>query len=179
TCLDSISLTQTGFLQVKRDRVLLPGGAESTREYIVHPGAVLIIPMLEDGRLVLERQFRYPLRQVFIEFPAGKIDAGEDPLTTGQRELLEETGYRASEWIYLAAQHPCIGYSDEVIYIYLARGLEAGQHQPDADEKLQIFNTSLAHCLELVQHGEITDGKTIVALFWLEKYLEGSWPAQS
>ena len=119
--------------------------------------------------------FRYPLKRVFIELPAGKLDAGEDPLTTGQRELLEETGYRAREWIYLAVQHPCIGYSNEVIHIYLARGLEAGQHQRDEDEALQLIEASLAECLDMVQRGEITDGKTIVGLMWAEKYLQGQW----
>jgi ADP-ribose pyrophosphatase len=179
TCISSLEIENTKFLKVKRDRVLLPSGHESEREYIIHPGAVLIIPMLDDGRLVLERQFRYPLRQVFIELPAGKIDPDEDPLVTGQRELLEETGYLASEWIYLTAQHPCIGYSNEIIHVYLARGLKAGQHQRDTDEALQIFEASLPECLSMIQRGEITDGKTIIALFWLEKYLQGLWPAQS
>lgn len=178
-CLSSQDIPHTRFMRVKRDQVLLPGGREGEREYIMHPGAVLVIPMLEDGRLVLERQFRYPLRQVFIELPAGKIDPNENPLFTGQRELQEETGYTASEWIYLAAQHPCIGYSDEIIHIYLARGLTAGHHQRDADEALQIFEVHYQDCLRMVQTGEITDGKTIIALFWLEKYLQGSWSPQS
>lgn len=179
SCIESLQLEGTKYMTVKRDKVMLSNGRAAEREYIVHPGAVLIIPMLDDGRLVMERQFRYPLHQVFIEFPAGKIDPNEDPLLTGQRELLEETGYVANEWIYLAAQHPCIGYSDEIIHIYLARGLTAGQHQRDADELLQIFDASLPECLEMIRRGEITDGKTIIALFWLEKYLEGVWPAQS
>ncbi|CAG0988893.1 ADP-ribose pyrophosphatase [Methylophilaceae bacterium] len=177
SCIDSQEIENTRFMRVRRDRVRLPSGNEGEREYIMHPGAVLVIPMLDDGKLVLERQFRYPLRQVFIELPAGKIDPDEDPLITGQRELLEETGYRADEWIYLAAQHPCIGYSDEVIHIYLARGLQSGQHQRDADEALQVFEAGLDDCLSMVQRGEITDGKTIIALFWLEKYLQGLWPA--
>lgn len=179
TCIESTSLTQARFLRLKHDRVRLPSGAESVREYVVHPGASLVIPQLEDGRLVLERQFRYPLGQVFIELPAGKIDAGETPLAAARRELQEETGYRASEWLYLTAQHPCIGYSDEIIHVYLARGLQAGQHHPDPDEKLQIFTASLEQCLLMVQRGVITDGKTIIALFWLEKYLEDKWPVQS
>ena len=153
----------------------MPNGNESTREFVIHPGATAIVPVLDNGKLLLERQFRYPLKRVFIELPAGKIDAGEDPLTTGQRELLEETGYRAREWIYLAVQHPCIGYSNEVIHIYLARGLEAGEHQRDEDEALQLFEASLAECLDMVQRGEITDGKTIVGLMWAEKYLQGQW----
>lgn len=177
TCIESNALMPGPFLRVMRDRVRLPSGAESVREYVVHPGAVLIIPMLDDGRLVLERQFRYPLRRVFIEFPAGKIDPGEAPLATGQRELLEETGYRAAEWIYLCAQHPCIGYSDEVIHCYLARGLQAGPHRLDPDEALQLFEATPQACLEMVRRGEISDGKTVQALFWLEKYLSGAWPA--
>jgi ADP-ribose pyrophosphatase len=177
--LSSESLAGTKFLAVKRDKVKLPSGQYGEREYILHPGAVLVIPMLDDGRLVLERQYRHPLRQIFIELPAGKIDLNEDPLHTGQRELLEETGYIAEEWIYLTAQHPCIGYSDEIIYVYLARGLQAGQYQRDSDEALEIFKASLPACLGMVQRGEITDGKTIIALFWLEKYLQKSWPSES
>jgi ADP-ribose pyrophosphatase len=178
-CLSSQDIPHTRFMRIKRDRVLLPSGHESEREYIMHPGAVLVIPMLDDGRLVLERQFRYPLRQVFVELPAGKIDPHEDSLVTGQRELQEETGYTAKEWVYLAAQHPCIGYSDEIIHIYLARGLTAGPHQRDKDEALQIFEAHYQDCLRMVQSGEITDGKSIIALFWLEKYLQGLWQPQS
>ena len=163
-------------LHVLRDNARLPNGNESMREFIVHPGAVIIIPVLPNGNLLLERQFRYPLKQVFIELPAGKIDPDEDILITGQRELLEETGYTAEEWQYVAKQHPCIGYSNEVIHIYLARGLTAGQHQRDADEHLQLFEASLDDCLRMVRDGEITDGKTIIALFWAEKLLQGSWP---
>ncbi len=179
TLISSETIGNTKFLIVNRDKVKLPSGHEGEREYIVHPGAVLVIPMLDDGRLILERQYRHPLGQVFIELPAGKIDPMEPPLITGQRELFEETGYSANEWIYLTAQHPCIGYSDEIIHVYLARGLQAGQHQRDADEALEIFEASLPECLEMVQRGEISDGKTIIALFWLEKYLQGVWPAQS
>src|SRR5690554_1029266 len=145
-------------MKVLQDRVLLPSGREGEREYVVHPGAVLVIPMLDDGKLVLERQYRHPLRKVFIELPAGKIDPGEDPLVTGQRELREETGYTAQEWVYLASQHPCIGYSDEVIHIYLARELTSGPHQRDKDEALQIFEAHYQDCLDMVRSGEITDG---------------------
>ena len=162
-------------LHVRRDRVRLPNGQETGREYIVHPGAVLVVPLREDGRLVLERQYRYPLHRVFIELPAGKIDAGEDPLQTGQRELLEETGYMAQEWCYLAALHPCIGYSDEIIHVYLATGLQAGDHRRDHDESLEIFTLTLDEALDMVRSGEITDGKTMIALFRAEKHLSGSW----
>ncbi|WP_025872275.1 NUDIX domain-containing protein [Methylobacillus glycogenes] len=176
--LSSETIAEGGMLLVKRDQVRVPSGATSQREYVIHPGAVVVIPVLDNGNLLLERQFRYPLHQVFIEFPAGKIDAGEPHFETGKRELLEETGYSASEWIYLGMQHPCIGYSNEVIYIYLARGLVAGQHQRDEDEAMHVFEASLAQCLQMVQNGEMTDGKSIVALFHAEKFLNGSWPGK-
>jgi len=175
TRISSEIIAQGGMLTARRDQVRLPNGSTSQREYVIHPGAVVIVALLDNGKLVLERQFRYPLNRVFIELPAGKIDQGEDPLVTGQRELMEETGYTASEWVYLALQHPCIGYSNEVIHIYLARGLSAGEHKRDEDEALQMFEASLAECMGMVQRGEITDGKTIVALIWAEKYLQGTW----
>jgi ADP-ribose pyrophosphatase len=175
TPLSSETVFHGRLLHVQLDNARLPSGNESTREFVVHPGATAVVPVLPNGNLLLERQFRYPLKRVFIELPAGKIDAGEDPLVTGQRELLEETGYSASEWIYLASMHPCIGYSNEIIHIYLARGLQAGEHHRDDDEALQLFEGSLADCLAMVQRGEITDGKTMIALMWAEKYLQGQW----
>ncbi len=162
-------------LHVKRDQVLLPNGAEAGREYIVHPGAVLVVPVLDDGRLIFERQYRYPLRRAFLELPAGKIDSDEDPLTTGKRELLEETGYSALNWHYLTTLHPCIGYSNERILIYLATGLQEGQHNRDHDEMLEVLSLSLQEALLKMRQGEITDGKTMVALFWAEKFLAGDW----
>lgn len=167
----SETIASGGMLTVKRDQVRLPNGHTSQREYVTHPGAVVIVPILANGNIILERQFRYPLHQVFIELPAGKIDAGEDILVTGQRELMEETGFSATKWVKLGHQHPCIGYSNEVIHMYLARGLSAGQHQRDADESLEVFDLPFEDCLSMIQSGEITDGKTIVALFFAEKYL--------
>ena len=171
-CISSETIAADGMLTVKRDQVRLPTGNLSQREYVMHPGAVVIVPILPNGNVVLEKQFRYPLHQVFIELPAGKIDAGEDILMTGQRELLEETGYSASEWVKLGLQHPCIGYSDEVIHMYLARGLNAGAHQREEDESLQVFEASFEDCLSMIANGQITDGKSIVALFFAEKYLQ-------
>ena len=170
-CISSQTLVSGGMLTVKRDQVRLPNDNITQREYILHPGAVVVVPILPNGNIILEKQFRYPLHQVFIELPAGKIDAGEDILVTGQRELLEETGYSASEWVKLGHQHPCIGYSNEVIHMYLARDLSAGKHQRDDDESLEVFEASFSDCLGMIQSGEITDGKTIVALFFAEKYL--------
>jgi len=171
-CISSQTIASGGMLTVKCDQVRLPNGNISQREYVMHPGAVVIVPILPNGNVVLERQFRYPLQQVFIELPAGKIDAGEDILFTGQRELLEETGYTASDWVGLGHQHPCIGYSNEVIHMYLARGLSVGEHQRDEDEALEVFEASFECCLSMVQSGQITDGKTIIALFSAEKYLQ-------
>lgn len=170
-CISSETIAGGGMLTVKRDQVRLPNGHKSQREYVLHPGAVVIVPLLPNGKVIMERQFRYPLQQTFIEFPAGKIDPGEDILVTGQRELLEETGYSAAQWIKLGHQHPCIGYSNEVIHIYLASQLSAGQHQRDVDEALEVFELDFDECLAMVKRGEITDGKTIVALFFAEKYL--------
>ena len=168
----SETIASGGMLTVKRDQVRLPNGNSSQREYVVHPGAVVVVALLANGNVLLEKQFRYPLHQIFIELPAGKIDAGEALLTTGQRELLEETGYTATEWVKLGQQHPCIGYSNEVIHMYLARGLSAGQHQRDNDEHLEVFELPFEKCLQMISNGEITDGKTIVALHFAAKYLQ-------
>jgi len=176
-CISSELVLEGGMLRVKRDQVKLPSGNQSQREFILHPGAVLVIPMLNNGNLILERQFRYPLNQVFIELPAGKIDPEEDILSTGQRELLEETGYSAKSWIYLGLQHPCIGYSDEVIYMFIAKGRQAGEAKQDEYVNLELFEASLEACLGMVATQQITDAKTIIALMYLEKYLQGVWPA--
>ncbi|MES2580624.1 MAG: NUDIX hydrolase [Pseudomonadota bacterium] len=170
-CISSETIASGGMLNVKRDQVRLPNGHISQREYVTHPGAVVVVPIMSNGNIILERQFRYPLHQVFIELQAGKIDAGEEVLVTGQRELLEETGYSASDWVKLGCQHPCIGYSNEVIHMYLARDLSAGAHQRDADESMEVFELPFGDCMKMIQTGKITDGKTIVALFFAEKYL--------
>lgn len=163
-----------GFIQVHKDRARLPDGSVSAREYIKHPGAVAIIAVLDNGKLLMERQFRYAPRQEFIELPAGKIDHGEAPLLTAQRELLEETGYVAREWIHLSTAWPCIGFSDEKMEYFLARGLSHQGRQLDDGEFLEVFELSLDEAIEWIRIGKITDSKTIVGLFWLEKTLN-SW----
>ena len=179
TQLSSRSVYQGVLLQVREDRVELPNGRQTTREYIVHPGAVVVIPLLANGEVVLERQFRYPLRRDMFELPAGKIDPGEQPQACGQRELLEETGYVALKWRFVATIHPCIGYSDESMSLYLAEGLTPGGHSRDGDEFLEIFTLPLAEALEWVRSGRITDVKTVIGLFWAEKIAQGWQPPES
>jgi len=179
TQLSTRSVYQGKLLHVREDRVELPDGRQATREYIVHPGAVVVIPLLDNGDVVMERQFRYPLRRDLYELPAGKLDPDENPLSCGQRELLEETGYVASQWRFVATIHPCIGYSDESISLYLAEGLSLGQHQRDGDEFLEIFTIPLAEALEWVRTGRITDVKTVIGLFWAEKIIAGWQPPES
>jgi len=154
-------------LEVHRDRVRLPDGSEAVREYIRHPGAVVILALLEDGRVVLERQFRYPHGREFIELPAGKRDPGETPEATGRRELLEETGYVAAEWRRLGVIHNAIGYSDEGIEIWLARDLELRRQQLAEGEFLEVFSLPLAEAQAMARDGRITDVKTIAGLLWL------------
>ena len=162
-------------LHVREDRVALPNGKEATREYINHPGAVVVVPILDNGDILLVRQFRYPLRREFLELPAGKIDAGEDTLLCGQRELLEETGFIAASWHYLTTIHPCIGYSDERILVYLARGLVEHGHRRDEDEFLENLRLPLAQAMQWVREGRISDVKTLIGLFWAEKVVNGEW----
>lgn len=160
-----------GFLKVRRDQVRLPDGSEAFREFIVHPGAVMIIPLLDDGRVVVERQYRYPLGRVFIEFPAGKIDAGEDLLACAQRELREETGYTASSWEHVGTIHNAIAYSDEHIELFLARGLTSGERQLDAGEFLDVATLTLSELLDLADRNELTDVKTLIGVYKLQRLL--------
>lgn len=162
-------------LKVHSDKARMPDGHEAVREWIAHPGAVVVIGLLDNGKLLFERQFRYPLRRVFLELPAGKIDPGEHVLDTARRELREETGYKAKHWLHLATMHPCIGYSDERIEIFLARGLTYIGHERDHGEFLEVVELLPADAVAAIRDGEITDGKTIAAMFWAEKVLSGTW----
>jgi len=164
------------FLHAFRDQVALPDGHTAVREYVVHPGAVMILAFTDDGHLVMERQYRYPMRQVMIEFPAGKLDPGEDQLVCACRELLEETGYQAREWAYAGVLHPVISYSTEFIGIWFARGLHAGARQLDAGEFLDVFTATPTDLLQWAREGRITDAKTLTGLLWLQNHLRGDWP---
>lgn len=163
-------------LDVRRDTVRLPNGGTAVREYVVHPGAVMVVPLLDDGRLVIERQFRYPLGRVMLEFPAGKIDAGEPPLACAVRELSEETGYRAAEWARAGILHNAIGYSNEGIEVWFARGLTGGERRLDDAEFLDVATATLDELLALAQRGELTDAKTLIGLLWLQNWRAGRWP---
>lgn len=168
------------FLHAFRDTVRLPDGGTATREYVRHPGAVVVVPLLEgpDGqmRIVLERQYRYPVQQVMVELPAGKLDAGEDPLRCGQRELLEETGYQAREWARAGQMHLAIAYSTEVIHIYFARGLSLGERQLDAGEFLDVFTATPEELMVWCRDGRVTDAKTLSCMVWVHNVLSGAWP---
>ncbi len=175
TRIDGESVYDGPFLHVQRDRVSLPDGKVTAREFVRHPGAVVILPLLDDGAVLLERQFRYPLDRVFIEFPAGKIDPGEDPLACAKRELQEETGYTASDWQFVCTIHNAIAYSDEHLDLYLARGLVAGPAMLDDGEFLETITASVPQMLDWVRTGKITDVKTVIGAFWLEKIIAGEW----
>ena len=157
-------------LKVNRDVVRLPDGTQAYREYIRHPGAVAVVPLFDDGRVLLERQFRYPNRREFIEIPAGKLEPGEPHLDTAKRELLEETGYQAKEWTRLGVMHTAIGYTDEAIELFIARGLQKGQQKLDAGEFLELLLIDLPEAIQMIRDGRITDAKTVTALLWV-KYL--------
>jgi ADP-ribose pyrophosphatase len=166
------------FLHAFRDTVRLPNQGLATREYVVHPGAVMVIPMLdtpEGLRLVMERQFRYPVGQVMTEFPAGKLDPGEDPWCCAQRELLEETGYTARHWARAGVLHPVIAYSTEVIEIWFAKDLSLGPRQLDSEEFLDVFTATPEELLLGCQQGLVTDAKTLTGLLWLQNVLSGQW----
>ena len=163
------------FLQVQRDLVRLLDGNQATREYIVHPGAVMVIAQTNDGRFVMERQYRYPVQRVMIEFPAGKLDAGESCVACAQRELREETGFTAREWARAGVLHPVISYSTEFIEVWFARGLTAGPQNLDAGEFLEVFTASMDELLTWCAEGLVTDAKTLSGLLWLQNILSGRW----
>ncbi len=173
---DSRQVYRGAFLDVRRDQVRLPDGAQAQREYIVHPGAVMVVPLLDDGRLVVERQWRYPLARVMLEFPAGKLEGGEPPLQCAIRELIEETGYRAAEWARAGILHNAIAYSNEGIEVWFARGLLLGERRLDAGEFLDVTEMSAGQLDVLAQRGELTDAKTLIGLMWLQNWRAGRWP---
>jgi ADP-ribose pyrophosphatase len=159
---------------VRRDIVKLPDGGEAYREYIRHPGACAVLPLFDDGSILLERQFRYPHGRDFIELPAGKLEPGEPPLETAKRELLEETGYSARAWKKLCLIHTAIAYTDEGIELWLATDLSKGSAKLDAGEFLETLRVPMAEALQMVTDGRITDAKSVIGLLWYEKWGAGS-----
>jgi ADP-ribose pyrophosphatase len=175
TALSRTELLRGNFLHVVRDTVRMPDDGQATREFVLHPGAVMVIGLLDDGQVVMERQFRYPMQAVMIEFPAGKLDAGEASLACAQRELLEETGYSAREWAFAGRLAPTIAYSDEVIDIWFARGLTLGERQLDEGEFLDVFAATPAELQAWCFSGEVIDSKTLIGSMWLQNVLRGEW----
>lgn len=163
------------FLKVSRDTVRLPSGQQAEREFIRHPGASVVVPLLDDGRVLMERQYRYPLQRVMLEFPAGKIDPGEPPLLTAVRELREETGYSAAQWAYAGPIHNAAAYSDEVIHLYFARGLREGEASLDAGEHLDVLPMTVDELDALAARGELSDAKTLIGLLWVQRVQSGRW----
>jgi len=178
TVIEARQAWRGSFLDVRSDRVALPDGSETLREYIVHPGAVMVVPLLGDDRVVVERQWRYPMGRAMLEFPAGKLEPGEPVLDCAVRELIEETGYRAAEWARAGILHNAIGYSDEGIEIWFARGLAVGERSLDAGEFLDVFEASVDTLEDAARRGEITDAKTLIGLLWLRQWREGRWPLE-
>lgn len=173
--LGSEEILAGNFLQIRRDTVSLPDGSHATREFVVHPGAVMIVALLDDGRVVLERQYRYPLSSVMVEFPAGKLDAGESSLACAKRELQEETGFTARQWAKAGVLHTAIAYSSEFIDIWFARGLMSGEQQLDSGEFLEVFSATPEELMRWCGSGLVTDAKTLTGMLWLKSVLSGAW----
>jgi len=174
--LKSESLFRGKLLDVYIDTVQLPDGNRATREWIRHPGACAVVPVFRDGTIMLVKQYRYPVGQIFYEVPAGKIDAGEPPEQTASRETGEETGLRAGSISYIGHFYPVIGYSDEVIHIYAAWDLQTCTTDVEADEFLIPQRVPFATALEMVATGEITDAKTICSLVRTRMWWESHAP---
>jgi len=168
--LDSKTVYEGRLIHVKNDLVRLPSGSESTREYLIHPGAAVILAIFENGDILLERQHRYSLRRDFLELPAGKFNLGETDLDCAQREFLEETGYVSADWHYLNTQYPCIGYSNERLVYFLARDLKYKGDNLDHDEFLEILRVPFVEALEMVRDGRICETKTVIGILWWAQF---------
>ena len=159
-----------GLLKVRRDEIRLPDGKPAWREYVVHPGAVMVLAFVDDHTVLLERQFRYPQHRHFIELPAGKLEPGEPPLVTAKRELVEECGYEASQWWHICTLHPSIGYSTETIELFGARGLAHVGAALDEGEHLEVMEVKLQEALEWIRDGLVSDTKSTFGVLWWDKF---------
>jgi ADP-ribose pyrophosphatase len=174
---ESALVYQGLFLKVRKDSARLPDGSIHGREWVVHPGAAAILPLADDGRVLVIRQWRYAMRRAYLEIPAGKIDPGETSLQTAKRELLEETGHAGREWAPLVQIHPAIGFSNEVIDIFVTRGLERrGEAEPDHGELIDVEWASVGTLVDALRTGQIPDVKTHIAVMHLQRMVEGDWP---
>ena len=176
TTLEERIVFEGKFLKVRRDLARLPDGSSATREFVLHPGAAAMIPIGSDERILVERQFRYAMGAVHVEIPAGKIDPGENSLQTAKRELIEETGYQANQWGFLTRVHPAIGFSDEVMDLYLARDLVLRERSLDVGEFLEIDWVTLGWLMDELRAHRLPDVKTQLAVHWLDRLFSGQWP---
>lgn len=175
TAISSRLIFDEGFLRLRKDLVRLPDGSQASREVVEHPGAAAVVALTDDGRVVMVRQYRYAPDAVFLEIPAGKLEKGEAALHCAQRELVEETGWRATQWAWLAPVHPAIGFSNERIDVFIARGLEEVGACPDAEEFVEVEIVAVADLIEAIRLGQITDPKTVLGVFAVERMQRGEW----
>jgi len=174
-CISSERVYDGRLLQVYRDTVQLPSGKTSTREWIKHPGAAVVIPYLGNGQVLLIKQYRYPVGQTMLELPAGKIDSGESPDVAIRRELAEETGYSTQKLTKLGIIHTCVGYSNERLHLFWADELQRCDVRPDDDEIIEITPLHISAAMNLLYQGKITDAKTIIGLFWADNIINRSY----
>lgn len=175
TTIGSDGVFRGRFLAVNCDVARLPDGSTSSREYVLHPGASAMIPIAEDERILVERQFRYAMGRVYVEIPAGKVDPGETSIQTAKRELVEETGYEARRWAFLTQVHPAIGFSNELMDLFVARDLVQRVQKLDHEEFLELEWMTLGRLMDDIRAGRLPDSKTQIAVHWLEKLYSGAW----
>lgn len=169
TTIESKLVFEGRMLSMKVDTVNLPNGKQAAREVVVHPGAAAVVAVTDADEMLLIKQFRYPVDQIIWEIPAGKLESGENPLICAKRELAEETGYGAEQWKHLSTFFTTPGFSDEVMYIYLASGLKTGPKTADEDEFIELYHVPFAEAVRMIASGEIKDAKTIAGILLADR----------